>query len=405
MAKYNYDKSVLKGLGVGAFLNETKVREQHIAQGDNSIPSSIYNPNLIAKELHPDVQYGVIADIYEHVDAKTFKIVPDKEKACDHLAYFRAGQYVTVDYEIDGAFMSKPYALSGNPKDALKKSEYYITIKRNISGYSSDYALDNFKVGDKLTLSGPLGDFYYERLRDAKNVVALAGGSGITPFVSMANAIADGTEDFNLTILYGSKKYDNILLKEYLDAVVKKAQGKVKVVHVLSDDSHEGCEEGFLSAELIKKYAPEDYSIFVCGPKAMYNFLEKELVKLELPRRRIRYELAGEYGDPTKDETYPKDKAGMTHKITVVIKGEETIVDCKADETLLHAMEQKGLKAPSHCRSGICGWCHSRLISGDVYVPEKADGRRLADKKFGWIHPCATYPLSDCKLEIFPVTK
>lgn len=72
---------------------------------------------------------------------------------------------------------------------------------------------------------------------------------------------------------------------------------------------------------------------------------------------------------------------------------------CRANQTLLSAMEQAGIKAPSRCRSGQCGWCHSRLVSGEVFIPDEADGRREADKKFGWIHPCCTYPLSDIELD------
>ncbi len=251
-------------------------------------------------------------------------------------------------------------------------------------------------------MSGPLGQFYYERLRDSKNVVALAGGSGITPFLSMARAIAAGIEDFNLTILYGSRTSKDILLREELDECVEKAKGKVKVVHVLSDDKKKTYENGFITAELIKKYAPEDYSIYVCGPKAMYKFLEKEIKSLKLPRRKVRFELAGEYGDPTKDKAYPKKNNKEVYKVRVWVRGEYQDITCEASQTLLRAIEKAGIRVTSDCRSGQCGWCHSRLINGNVYIPESADGRRLADKKFGWIHPCATYPLSDVEMEVFP---
>ena len=405
MAKYNYEKKVLKGLGVGAFLGEVKVRQAHIDQAESTIPTSVYNPNVIAAKLHPAVQFGKIAEVIDHGDAKTFVIVPDESKGCSELAYFRAGQYVSVELQFGGAYLCKPYTIASGPKSALAGS-YRLTVKRTANGYASDYILDNWAVGTQLTLSGPLGQFYYERLRDAKNVLALAGGSGITPFLSMAEAVADGTEDFNLTILYGSRDHENILLKVELDALEKASGGKVKVVHVLSDDEAEGYEHGFIDAALIRKYAPaEDYSVFVCGPKAMYAFVEKELASLELPRRRARFELSGEYGDPTRDAEYPEGSAGKEFQVTVSFRGEEMAVRCRAEETLLHAMETAGIKVPSDCRSGECGWCHSRLISGDVYVPASADGRRAADKKFGWVHPCVTYPLSDIEIEVFPLCK
>ena len=398
--KYGYDKKLLKSLSVGPFLGQVKLREKMIAEASDELPTSVYNANILAKKLHPHAQYAIVSAIDEHPGAKSYTLVPDMEKGTEALAYFRAGQYVSVALDIGEAKLNKPYTIRSCPKDALKGS-YTLTVKRTAKGFASDYILDNWSVGTKVKLSGPLGEFYHQELRDAKQVVALAGGSGITPFYSMAEAIADGTEDFSLTILYGSRTKDAILLGQELEAVAQRSGGKVKVVHVLSHEECDGCEKGFLTADLIRKYAPEgDYSVYVCGPKAMYSFLDQELPKLGLKARRIRKELPGEYGDPTGDAAYPKEAAGKTYKITVLIRGESQSVECRADQTLLDALEKAGIRAPSHCRSGECGWCHSRLVSGDVYIPEDTDGRRAADKKFGWVHPCCSYPLSDVTLDV-----
>ena len=398
--KYGYNKKLLKTLSVGPFLGQVKLREKMIAEASDELPTSIYNANVLAKQLHPNVQYAVVTTITDHGDAKSFLLTPDAEKGTKALAYFRAGQYVSIALDIGEAKLNKPYTIRSCPKDALKGT-YTITVKRTANGFASDYILDNWTVGTKVKLSAPLGEFYHQELRDAKQVVALAGGSGITPFYSMAAAIADGTEDFCLTILYGSRTKDSILLGAELEEIAAASSGKVKVVHVLSDEEAEGCEKGFITAELIKKYAPEgDYSVYLCGPKAMYGFMETELPKLGLKGRRIRKELPGEYGDPTGDEKYPKEAAGKTFAITVLIRDKSQTVTCRADQTLLDALEKAGIRAPSHCRSGECGWCHSRLVSGDVYIPEDVDGRRMADKKFGWVHPCCSYPLSDVTLDV-----
>jgi len=398
--KYGYNKKLLKSLSVGPFLGQVKLREKMIAEASDALPTSIFNANVLAKKLHPNVQYAVVEKITEHADAKSYTLTPDKEKGTEQLAYFRAGQYVSIALDIGEAKLNKPYTIRSCPKDALNGT-YTITVKRTAKGFASDYILDNWQVGTKVKLSAPLGEFYHQELRDAKNVVALAGGSGITPFYSMAAAIADGTEDFCLTILYGSRTKDAILLGEELAAISAASGSKVKIVNVLSDEEAEGCEKGFITAELIQKYAPEgDYSVYLCGPKAMYKFMDAELPKLGLKARRIRKELPGEYGDPTADAAYPKEAAGKTFEITVLIRGEAQTVPCRADQTLLDALEKAGIRAPSHCRSGECGWCHSRLVSGDVYIPEDVDGRRAADKKFGWVHPCCSYPLSDVTLDV-----
>ena len=175
------------------------------------------------------------------------------------------------------------------------------------------------------------------------------------------------------------------------------------MVHVLSHEEAPGYEHGFLTAELIQKYAPEgDYSVFMCGPKAMYRFEEGEMKKLGLPKRRYRMEMSGDYLKASDNPDFPAEKKGKEFILTVDIRGEKQTVPCKAEESLLWAMEKAGIHAPSHCRSGECGWCHSKLVKGSVYVPKDADGRRAADDKYGWIHPCVSFPLSDVELCVYP---
>ena len=407
MGRYHYSKKGLKGLTPFPFLGEVKTRVKAIEAAEATIPQSIFNPNILSARLHPAVQHCIISEVVDHGDAKSFTLVPDASKGTKELAYFRASQYVSVTLNINGQPTTKPYTIRSNPKDALgtENNRYILTIKRTNPAFVSAWILENWKVGDEVEISGPLGDFYYQELRDAKDVIAVAGGSGITPFYSMAAAIVDGIEDFNLTILYGSRTEDGILLKEEIEALSAKSNGKVKVVHVLSEEKKDGFENGFITADLIKKYAPADkpFSVFMCGPKAMYIFGEGECKKLGLPKKYYRMEMSGDYQNVTKNEDYPKDQMDKEYKLTVVIRGEKQETVCAAGESLIWALEKAGIKAPSHCRSGECGWCHSRLISGEVYVPADADGRRMADKKFGWIHPCASFPLSDIEIEVFPL--
>lgn len=395
--KYSYDRAPIRKIPLSGFLSMVSVRNKRIAAAPDSPPVSEYNANRLAKSLHPEAQYAKIARVDEHRDARSFTLVPDEARGTKSLAFFRASQYVSVSLNIGGAVLSKPYTIRSGPGSALGEdgTSYVLTIKRTEPGYASKWILENWKEGDAVELSGPLGDFYYDRIRDAKIVVALAGGSGITPFFSMAEAIADGIEDFELTILYGSRTAEGILLREELDAVAARSGGRVKVVHVLSDEEREGYEHGFLTAELVRKYAPEgDYSVFMCGPQAMYDYEERELQKLSLPRRRIRRELSG--------DCIMSEPAKVKYKLTLDIHGYRRTIDCLANESLEWAIERAGIKAPTHCRSGECGWCHARLVSGEVFVPERADGRRGADLKFGWLHPCASFPRSDVELEIFP---
>ena len=394
--KLNYKVSLIGALDMLKFKNMPKVREKAIQASSAAPLPKTLTTNEKAKQRHPAKQEVVVADIRSNAaDAKT---VVRRTEDGRPLAPYRAGQYVSVSIAIGGTVTTRSYSLCGSPAWA-KRGEYNITVKRDDAGFVSPYIQDNWQVGRKVTISGPQGHLYYDRIRDAKKVVALAGGSGITPFMGMAYAIRDGLEDFDLTILFGSRTEDGIVYKKELDEVCA-ACSKVHVVHVLSDEEKEGYEHGFITAELIKKYGGEEYSVFMCGPQAMYNFLDREIEKLGLRRKFVRRELFGMIKDPWNQPGYPEEIRGKTFALKVVQCGKEYSITASADEPLLTAIERAGIAAPSRCRSGECAWCRSRLLSGNVFVPEKTDGRRRADIDFGYIHPCSSFAMSDIVIEV-----
>lgn len=387
------------------FIKMLPDRQARFKDAPAELPAFTDNATALAKALHPKRQYLKVADVKVMAeDTKSFTLVPDESKGTTALAYFGAGKYLTVFETIEGMPVTRAYSISSSPKDSLE-GKYVLTIKLVEGGLMSQYIFDNWEVGTQVEVSAPAGNFEYQPLRDAKKVICLAGGSGITPFVSMANAINDGDEDFELTLLYGSRNYDNILFREELAELEKKCD-KIKVVHVLSDKGAKvpkGCEKGFITAELIKKYAPENeaYSVFLCGPQQMYEFVDKELEKLELPKKYIRHEMFGEFHNPQTQPDYP---AGIpeTVRITVTIQDKTYIIKGKSTDSVMQIIEQNGLSAPARCRSGECGFCHSHLISGKVYVPKHLEYRREADYKFGCIHPCCSFPLTDLEINVPP---
>lgn len=347
-----------------------------------------FGVNKVAKSLHPKEQKLVISRIEEHADiAKSYYF---RSEAAP-LAYFKAGQYLTFKLEIGNSVVTRSYSIASSPASALS-GEYQITVKRISDGFVSDYILNNWKVGDKVTAYAPEGNMTYSRLRDAETIVAIAGGSGITPFLSLARAIDNGDESCSLTLLYGCRNSDEILFKAELDSLAEKNE-KINVIYVLSHSDEEGYEKGFVSADIISKYAPEGkYSIFVCGPGGLYKFLETELPKLELERKYIRFEV---FSSGKKADEEPKE-----YHITVIDRGEETVIKASSNETVLCAFERAGIEVPARCHTGECGFCRSKLVSGKVYIPEGEDKRRIADMQFNFIHPCCCYPESDLVVRI-----
>ena len=313
----------------------------------------------VVKEWHPGRLALVVTDVRE--TGKTAKTVRFARADGAKLPFFYAGQFMVLDFEIDGAVISRPYSISSAPYQARQENGFAeITVRRSRGdGFIADYINDNVKIGDSFTGLIGCGQFYYEPLRDAKHVVALAGGVGITPFASMAKVIANGTLDFDLTILYGSVAADDILLKEELEAL---KSDKVHVVHVLSgDDPAWQGEKGFLTAELIKKYSAPDTTYFICGPQAI------------------------------KDKTF---------SLTVRRGLQEDVIPAKATESLVVALERAGIRIETACRSGECGFCRTKVLAGSVYICPENDGRRAADKDFNYVHACAAYPTSDVTIKI-----
>ena len=381
------------------FKNMSKVREKAIQAAPANEVSGEFAINTNAKKLHPDYQRLVIDEVIPHEGAKAKTFVFRRADG-EAFPYFRAGQYLSLKLPLEDSFVTRAYSLCSSPKDALK-GRAAITVRSNPGGFAADKLLAALKPGDEVIASDPQGFFYYEDLRDAKHVVGLAGGSGITPFLSMAYALRDGTEDFELTLLYGSRDEESILFKKELDEVAA-ACPKFRVVHVLSDEEKAGYEHGFITAELIKKYAPADaeYSVFLCGPEGMYRFLKPEIEKLALPERLFRRKMIDVTKTPWELEGYPQQCRDKIFNLTVRQGDREYKLSASANETVLTAIERAGIKAPSRCRSGECGWCRSRMLEGSVFIPQENELRRWADKEYGYIHPCSSFPTSDIVLEV-----
>jgi ferredoxin-NADP reductase len=245
------ERMQLKGVepkGAEALFDLINLRHKKVSEAPAAPLPTRFPVNELMRKLHPVSQALEVSEIISHnKDAKTYVL----KRTDGDPAYFRAGQYLSLIIPVNNLTVTRPYSICSTPGDT-KKGIYKITVKRVDDGFISPHILETWKVGTKITSSGPLGRFYYEPLRDAKTVIGVAGGSGITPFLSLAGAIRDGVEDVNLILLYGSRTEQDILFKEEF-AAIEKACPRVKVVHVLSDSTAAGCEHGFITADLIKK--------------------------------------------------------------------------------------------------------------------------------------------------------
>ena len=375
---YRFKRQIFGFMDLLRFKKMTAIRREKLASAPATPLPTTYRVNETARILHPGNQQATLTDVtLNTADTKTYTFKLSRPM------FFRAGQYVAVKAKVGDSLVARPYAISSSPLSALNHSLLSVTVKK--AGFFSNWLFDNAKVGDVMEIGDPSGEFYYESLKDSKDILAIAGGSGITPFYSMAQALKEGSEDYNLTLIYGCKTEADIIFHQELDALVS---DKFKVVYVLSDEKKEGYEHGFMNKELIKKYAPANATVMLCGSNGMYKFVDGELKDLGYNMLAVKHE---------PNCVGVRDVQDKTYKIKVTIRDKEYTVKANANETILVALERAGLNVPTKCRAGGCGLCHSKLVKGKFSLAG-ADKRRLADAKFGYIHPCCSYPDSNMEL-------
>ena len=321
--------------------------------------------------------------------AKIFRFVSED----GYLPPFEAGQYINLFTQIEGVRTSRPYSLSSSPK---QRAYYEITVARTRDGFVSDYLLDQVKLGDRFTANGPAGVFRYQPVFHSKKSLFLAGGSGITPLLSMTREILDAGLDRDVVMLYGCRNPEAALYHEELTAY-SAAFPNFRYHLVVSDpvENWDG-ERGFLDEALIRRLVPDfaQRTSYICGPQVMNDFCKSALEAMGVPEKKIRREMFGARRDIQNEPGWPAELTG--NEVFTITVGDKKI-PAKSGEPVLVALERAGVRVNVCCRSGECSLCRVKLVSGNVFLA-RGMLRRYADEKYGYIHSCKAYPMGDIEI-------
>jgi ferredoxin-NADP reductase len=349
----------------------------------------------IVARLHPHRMRLRVTDIIQETPTtKTFRL----ERLDGPLPPWRPGQYVNVFVDVDGVLTSRPYSISSPPPLAGTEggpTTLDLTVRDKPGGFVAPYLLNEIQVSDEVETTGPAGSFYHEPLIDGDELVFLAGGSGVTPFMSIIrDAVRQrgDTPPRQMHLLYGSRVPDDVIYGEEL-AQLAADLPNLHYSLVISDPppGYEGLT-GFISADLIRDRVGDvaGKTFYICGPNVMYDFCLASLTELGIPRHKIKRELYGPPEDVTREPGWPQElSAGTLFDVTVEapsLQGGKTI-QAPAGEPLLN------------CRAGECSACRTRLLSGRVFQPART-GLRESDREHGYIHACVSYPLEDLRVRI-----
>ena len=383
---YNFDDlkgidSIREEIRVSKRLNE----DHRSARGTIKRVVNLYHPKKI--------EMKVSSIFSESPGSKTVRLTPKG----GYIPPFMAGQYINVAVNLEGIITSRAYTISSSPN---QRAYYEITVREKKDGFVSDYLLNELKVGDSLETSAPAGHFIYNPLIHGNNLVFIAGGSGITPFMSMVrNFYEKNNEEVKIELIYGCAQSHDIIFKKELEELQEKFEGfNMHLVISEPAEDYEG-HTGFITSDLITRIAGtiDDKRFFLCGPEEMYQFVVPELVKLGVDKNMIRREVQTPPADPTKLPNWPKEVTADT-QVQIKVSG-GSVIKVSATEPILNSLEKHSIIVPSECRAGECSLCRTKLISGNVYYPDTVHLRK-ADRAYNYIHPCASYPVSDVEIKL-----
>lgn len=347
----------------------------------------------VIDRLHPKNLNLRVSEIREETDSTTtFRMVSQD----GYLPPFQAGQYINLFLEVDGVRTSRPYSIASSP---TQLAYYDVTVRRVEGGFVSSYLLEEVSVGDTFQSTSPSGQFYHNPLFHGDDLVFIAGGSGITPFMSMIQEVVDRDLDRRIQLIYGNRSNQDIIFGNRIEK--RTMHHKNLTMHTVisePDKSYNGLT-GFITAELIAELLEnlDGKMFYVCGPEAMYTFVLAELEKLNIPKRRIRLEVFGPPSDVTCEPGWPEGVAAAD-SFNVKLRDNTTIA-AKAGEPLMNSLERTGIVLEASCRSGECSLCRTKLVSGKVFQPRGVKLRK-SDRIYGYIHPCMAYPLEDLEIRI-----
>lgn len=357
-------------------------RNKWLSSGEDTLINTSNYIDKVNSKIHKE---SIVVRVSNIIDCGKYKIITLKGLYDEELPVFKAGNKVSLTICIDNKYYSKAYTIISSPSKSYN-SEYKIAI-RNSDEIIDKYLFNDLSINETLILSKPFGEFYYDVFRDQKDVIAIVSSEGIYPIMAMIQAILDKTEDFNLTILYTEKRFEDILFyKELID--INNRSNNIKIEFFLSQEIRKGFIKGFVTKDKIKEIMKDkNVSFFLSGSEGMLKYLNKELEGLKLPKKLIRYE-----------EYLPvcNIKKIQEYKMTIFINNEKYEIPCYNNKTIIQSIYESGIYIPSKCNVGSCGFCKSELLSGEVKIVN--DKRDVIDKKYNYIHPCSTYPLSDIKI-------
>jgi ferredoxin-NADP reductase/DMSO/TMAO reductase YedYZ heme-binding membrane subunit len=323
-----------------------------------------------------------IARIFQETpDVKTFRFVSTDGGPLpfEHIA----GQYINLHLTIDGKRVNRSYTIASSP---TRSAYCEISVKK--AAFGSKWLHENWKEGERVKVSAPAGKFYFAG-HESERVVLVAGGIGITPMMSVVRSLTDRGWRGDMYLLFSVRKDSDVVFKDelsYLQARFPNLKVKVTVGNRITK-------------EMIAEHVPrlKNGPVMLCGPDPMMTAMRQLFVEIGVPDAEIHQEAF--ISTPPMEPGAPEPEVELPVGVAANIEFSKSGKTAESTElTVLEAAEECGVTIPYECRSGICGQCKTKLVSGKVAM-EVQDALTPVDRARGLILACQARAAKDIVID------
>jgi ring-1,2-phenylacetyl-CoA epoxidase subunit PaaE len=351
--------------------------------------STIFHP-LRVRAVEPDTEEAVVV---------TFEVPSQLQSAFG----FTQGQYLTLRKEIAGQDLRRSYSICAGVDDG----ELRVGVRKVRGGVFSQWINEQLKPGDVISVMAPQGRFFVPVEPQARrHHLGVAGGSGITPILSIMKTVLAREPRSRFTLIYGNRTLKSTMFKEELEDLKDRYLSRLVLHHVFSDEHTDapvnmGLMDRAKIGDFLRSLVPAagiDHAL-VCGPFQMNDEAEAALVAAGVPEERIHIERFGVPQQATGEvgavvhEAKPGD--AERSRIVIVRDGLRREIDFSRDQpSILDAASAAGLEVPFSCTSGVCGTCRAKVLEGDVRM-ERNFALGKQEVAAGFVLTCQAHPMTE----------
>ena len=315
---------------------------------------------------------------------------------------FKQGQYITLKLTVNGEEIRRSYSICASP---YNEKELRVAIKEVPDGRASMFINRTLKVGDNMEVMTPMGNFYSVLSgNNKKQYVLFAGGSGITPMMSILKSILYIEKQSSITLVYANRDEDSTIFRAEIEKIATEFTDRFTVVNTFDNPkgSVTDLEKGLLTIDKVKEIS-SNYNLtnadeyFICGPGPLMENIKQALESLQINKEKIHIEYFSAVADAvSKAESNDANTgAPVNCDLTVMQYGYETHMKLNTNGlTILDAAIEAGVDAPFSCKGAVCCTCRAKVIEGKVKMDNNF-ALTEAEVEEGFILTCQAHPLTE----------